>query len=327
MNYENLYGWLPQKAVPFYALRDKNQTLMLMKVPYDEDFDFIYCQRNYGGEKLSRNTAFIYSGIYNRLDNKLYDMQYPLKGVLPQMDTRMSIMEIADKLQADVCQYVADYVEFEEEKLLSSGFKDPVSSARFEEYQAVDAEKTARRMFLSGQTADDIEYSCGFTLERIETKQILDYLRTPKAVTEGLGNEYLSSSRDDIVFDLLANENLKEYLQKFEEEEDSPLLRQKAIIEAVSNSGAQTVAVTVQRDDVGLTFKYPARFLSSMSFQSYSAWDIPSKAREEFYEAYNNSGSFYPEDITDISYRGKSIYSAEPFIPVDSENEGFGISM
>lgn len=42
MNYENLYGWFPQETVPFYTLRDKNETLVVMKVPYDEDFDFIY---------------------------------------------------------------------------------------------------------------------------------------------------------------------------------------------------------------------------------------------------------------------------------------------
>ena len=31
MNYENLYGWFPQETVPFYALRDKEETLMVMK--------------------------------------------------------------------------------------------------------------------------------------------------------------------------------------------------------------------------------------------------------------------------------------------------------
>ena len=115
MNYENLYGWFPQQMIPFYTLRDKNETLMVMKVPYDEDFDFIYCQRNYGSEPLSRNTAFIYSGIYNRLDNKLYDMQYPLRGVFPQMDSKMSFTDITDKIETEVRQYVADYVDIESE--------------------------------------------------------------------------------------------------------------------------------------------------------------------------------------------------------------------
>lgn len=327
MNYENLYGWFPQETVPFYTLRDKNETLVVMKVPYDEDFDFIYCQRNYGTDPLSRNTAFIYSGIYNRLDNKLYDMQYPLRGVFPQMDSKMSFTELTDKIEADVRQYVADYVDIESDNLMDAGFKDPVSGARFEEYQEVDADKSARRMFLSGQTSDDVEYTCGFTLDKASTKLVLDYLRTPKAVVEGLGNEYMSSCSDDIVFDLLSNELLKEYLRDFEEAEDSPLLRQKAIIDAVNKSGAQTLSVTVQRDDIALTFKYPARYFKMTSMQSYSAWDIPSKERHDFYEAFNNSHGFSPEEITDISFRGKSIYSADPYIPIDSESEGFNISM
>ena len=137
----------------------------------------------------------------------------------------------------------------------------------------------------------------------------------------------MSSCSDDIVFDLLSNELLKEYLRDFEEAEDSPLLRQKAIIDAVNKSGAQTLSVTVQRDDIALTFKYPARYFKMTSMQSYSAWDIPSKERHDFYEAFNNSHGFSPEEITDISFRGKSIYSADPYIPIDSESEGFNISM
>ena len=210
---------------------------------------------------------------------------------------------------------------------MDAGFKDPTAGARYEEYQEVDADKTARRMFLSGQTSDEVEYTCGFTLDKASTKLVLDYLRTPHAVVEGLGNEYLSSCSDDIVFDLLSNELLKEYLRDYEEAEDSPLLRQKEIIDAVNKSGAQTLSVTVQRDDIALTFKYPARYFKMTSMQSYSAWDIPSKEHHDFYEAFNNSHCFMPEEITDISFRGKSIYSADPYIPIDSESEGFNISM
>ena len=40
MNYENLYGWFPQETVPFYTLRDKNETLVVMKVEEITDISF-----------------------------------------------------------------------------------------------------------------------------------------------------------------------------------------------------------------------------------------------------------------------------------------------
>lgn len=37
--------------------------------------------------------------------------------------------------------------------------------------------------------------------------------------------------------------------------------------------------------------------------------------------------NYYPEEITDISYCGKSVYSAEPYEAEQTENESITMSM
>ena len=79
----DLADWLENDADRHCTVEERGDRKHLVKVPYDDDFDFLYYQRVCNGNNLSRNQAFYYCGFYNKLDGKLYDLQSVLIGKCP----------------------------------------------------------------------------------------------------------------------------------------------------------------------------------------------------------------------------------------------------
>ena len=82
-------------------------------------------------------------------------------------------------------------------------------------------------------------------------------------------------------------------------------------MDAVKDSGAKTVNVTIIKGGEEYSFKYSADRLSRYLDGRYSAWEMPPKDRDGFYERFGRYSDFTPEDITEISYRGKTLYEAD----------------
>ena len=79
MKYADLSTWLENDAAHHCVIEERGDKKNLVKIPYDDDFDFLYYQRVCNGNNLSRTQAFYYCGIYNKLDGRLYDLQSVLK--------------------------------------------------------------------------------------------------------------------------------------------------------------------------------------------------------------------------------------------------------
>lgn len=104
-----------------------------------------------------------------------------------------------------------------------------------------------------------------------------------------------------------------------------------ASVECMLNPSLKGYPVAVcgsveERHGIVLAKNYPAKAYGVATGEA--VWQAKEKCSDlivvpPHYEEYG----FTPEEITDISFRGKSIYSADPFIPIDSESEGFNISM
>ena len=69
MRIEDLSQWIEDDDARYAIVQENNSRETFVKIPYDEDFDFIYHQRGHHGNSLSRNQAFYYCGLYNKLDD------------------------------------------------------------------------------------------------------------------------------------------------------------------------------------------------------------------------------------------------------------------
>lgn len=114
---------------------------------------------------------------------------------------------------------------------------------------------------------------------------------------------------------------IKTGVEELEKESDSPLHRQRKILLSMRNSPAKTVSVTIHKNGVEYTFKTTAAELCRETVASYSTYPMPAKDREQFAALFGRHASYGPEDIVEIAYRGKSLYSAEAYEPQEPEEQ------
>ena len=97
----------------------------------------------------------------------------------------------------------------------------------------------------------------------------------------------------------------------------------KAITDAVKDSGAKAVTVTIQKDGAELTFKTAADSLTGHRGY-YSTYYIPAQDRREFERMFGRNADYNADEITRITYGKKTIYEA---LPAQTEEPIRGIEM
>ena len=337
-DYSELIKWLQDDITKPAVIRNGDYADTIIRVPYDDDFDFLFHQNSYNGEPLTVNTNMVYCGIYNKLDGQLYDIKYPIKGKLNEMDSTKSMQGIKQGFTDDVRSFIEGVVGDDVDHLRSPFFEDAQYDNRLDDFKRNYADSIVTRMYLGGDSADDVRFQCGYYLDRSSTALMLRYLKYHDATVEEAVTGYWQTHQDDILLELRKNEILREKLRSIEMNPNNLLNKQRAIMDAVKNSGAKTVNVTVIKGGEQYSFKYNADRLSRYLDSRYSAWDMSPKDRDCFYERFGRYSEFTPEDITEISYRGKTLYEVDSLMPdenvdkdfsedVDAEDEGEGFSM
>ncbi len=334
-DYSELSKWLQDDITKPAVIRSGDYVDTVVRVPYDDDFDFIFHQNSYNGEPLTVNANMAYCGIYNKLDGQLYDVKFPLKGKLDDMDSTKSMLDIEQQFNDDVRAFIKGVVGNDVDHLRSPSFEDAKYDNRLDDFRRNYADSIVTRMYLGGDSADDIRFQCGYYLDRSSSALMLRYLKYRDATVEEAATGYWQTHQDDMLLELRKNEILREKLRVLEANPNHPLHKQKAVMDAVKDSGAKTVNVTIIKGGEEYSFKYSADRLSRYMEEKYSAWDMPSKDRDGFYERFGRYSDFTPEDITEISYRGKTLYEADSLMPsesadedfLDDEDEGFSMSM
>ena len=326
-DYSELSKWLQDDITKPAAIRNGDYADTIIRVPYDDDFDFLFHQNSYNGEPLTVNANMAYCGIYNKLDGQLYDVKFPLKGKLDDMDSAKSMLDIEQQFNDDVRAFIEGVVGDDVDHLRSPSFEDAKYDNRLDDFRRNYADSIVTRMYLGGDSADDIRFQCGYYLDRSSSALMLRYLKYRDATVEEAATGYWQTHQDDMLLELRKNEILREKLRVLEANPNHPLHKQKAVMDAVKDSGAKTVNVTIIKGGEEYSFKYSADRLSRYMEGKYSAWDMPSKDRDGFYERFGRYSDFTPEDITEISYRGKTLYEADSLMPSESADEDFSDDM
>ncbi len=95
----------------------------------------------------------------------------------------------------------------------------------------------------------------------------------------------------------------------------NPAHKMKAITDAVKESGAKTVSVTVFKDGQKMTFK-AARSLRGYK-DSYNGLDIQSADRQKFESAFDRYTDYTADEVIHITYDRNTIYEAAPAMDED----------
>ena len=317
---EELRAWLEGDSYHPLMIEDEHgRQRIYCKIPKNERFDYLYTPE-YGGQEISRYRSLENAGIYDRVTKKLYDSRECFSKIDPDIQHPKNANDMQDELTATVCAIIERRVDNKPENLetteLSSRGKGDI-----ENYTDYGAKNDARAAFLEGKTSADIKYQCWYSCNDWNHEEdFLSYIEDPTGYAKREAEHYFETHQQDILLTLKKNELIRAELSALEQMEDGPVHRVRDIIAAVKGTAAKSVNVTVHKGGKELTFKMEAHSLKFDPKTFYSSWDMPSKDRRAFDETFGEYEHFYPKDIVDISYCGKSIYSAEPYEePVEAE--------
>ena len=322
---EELRVWLEDESYrPLIDDNPRHGTQVFIKVPKDEEFIYLYRQYCYDkDDPIRRREKFEDSGIYSKIEGKIYFAHGYFEDIDPEIEVKTYTNQMKDDITKGVCAKIEAWVNDDVEnldvaKLLGRDSED------LEYYRKYGVINDARRKFLDGVTPEDVKYECGYSFDEWKRDtELLSYLRNPSSFIDNEAKEYFATRQERILLALNKNEVLKAELQGIENLKDTSLRRLRDIMSAVKNTDAKSLVVTANKEGKELTFKIDAAALRRDPSSYYSDWDIPAKDRREFERMFGERNHLYPEDIVDISYCGKSIYSAEPYEePVESEDIG-----
>lgn len=319
---EELRAWLNDESYrPLIDNDSKHGVQVFVKVPKDEEFIYIYRQYSFDKtDPLQRREKFEDSGIYSKTEGKIYFSHGYFSEIDPEIEVKTYTNQMKEDITKGVCAKVEawvnnDVANLDVAKLLGSDSKE------FEYYRNYGVINDGRRCFLERRTPEDITYQCGYNFDEWKRDtDLLSYLRNPSAFIEKESQEYFEKNQEWILLALNKNEALRAELRGIEGLKDTSLRRLRDVMEAARSTDAKTLLVTAHKEGKTLTFRIEANELRRDPSTSYSDWAMPAKDRHEFERTFGERNHLYPEDIVDISYCGKSIYSAEAYEePVEAE--------
>lgn len=310
-NEEKFREWLKSDKSSL-VLPNGESAEIYIKAPRTEQFDYLYRQSTYNSTGLQRNNSLEYIGIYNKSDDTVYDYMNYYTSVKPANIYAYSVGDMRQKMIEAVQKRVESRIDNNRNNLTIDKLSPKVQEA-YNRFKSNYSDSEIRCRFLSGEESSGVSYNCDYNFQHWTDNGLLEYIADPEEFVQREVQKYLSENQEEILLQFKENDLIITGLQELEEKEDSELHRLRNIMQIMSATPAKTVTVTINKDGQEFTFKTEARDLRRDPNGSYSCWSINAKDRREFEELFGRYVYGYkPEEITDISYCGKSIYSAEP---------------
>ena len=247
----------------------------VIRVRKNDDFDYLYCQRNYRGSGIVRSENFEYAGICRKLDGMIFDTLYNIQDVWNNEGRSREALH--ENLKRTVREAVEVAVNNDRRSLAVTEITDERQRESLTHFEKYAAAGNARAAYLSGEH-DTFTFQCRYNPERWTEDSLLEYLLNPAEYAAKEVATYMDTHQEDMLSDFLAADMVAAEYAKILENPLNPIHRVKRIMAAVDACSAKTVTVTVCIDDIDFTFKADAGQFRRDCTDSYSGYHIAAAA-------------------------------------------------
>lgn len=309
-------NWLKDETIKPLTRTVNRMNKVYIKIPKRENFFCLFCQWHNKSLEVESGHDFEYAALYNKQDGLVYDAGLDFQETFPEAATGPKISQLSKTVNESIRLRLEDLVAKNQTDLSMRKLSEK-GLAELEDYKKYQLVKDIRRYFLNGMENSEEENQRYYDHEWTE-EDLLDYLENADGYIERTAEKIWSKRQEAILLQQKRGALIKTGLEELEKEADSLLHRQRAISYALRNSPAKMVSVTIHKDGVEFTFKTTA---TEVYRGTYSKFSMPIKERYQFEHLFGNSASYATADIVKITYRGKSLYSAEPYEPQEPEDQ------
>jgi len=286
--------------------------ITVIQVRKNDDFDYLYCQRQYNGAGIERGDKFDYVGIYCKRDGFLYDGQYDIRELAD--NEGRSKEALREALKRAVREAVEAAVGNDRFNLRVSELATERERNGLADFQKYTAPGKARAAYLGGEydTGGGFAFTfrCHYDPEAWTEDSLLAYILDPARYTAAEAAAYIESRQEDMLSDFLQADMVAAAYSALLSNPLNPVHRVKRIMTAVRASSAKTVTVTICKDDIDFTFKTEAAEFRRDCPYYYHEWHIAAADRREYERLFGYGTHYGPEDILRIEYARSVLYEA-----------------
>lgn len=285
-----------------------NSRIMVSKVRYNDKIDILYSLRSYRGELFDLKTGFEYSGIYDKENNKLLDLNYNIRCDILNWEYNDERLVDSYKLYGLISCDVNNKIR----ELVNDNKTDLFSLDEAELSEEINDSDVVHE-FINGCTHESLEdhYKEYYS---DKPKDILDYLTNKDLFLEEESRDFILDNKSEILKGLTITRDKRMRLKNIEDNKNHSYHKIKAIIDAVRDKNYVTVNITINRDKIEQTFKYDASTLASSYNSKLSCFNIGKVSdRNKFEENYGRWSDFEYEDIIKMTYGKNTIYEDNNF--------------
>lgn len=327
---EELKAWFNNPRSCQLSKGDNYSTEHLVKIPYEKDFDLLFYNQTWREKNIALDAKLESAGLYYRKDGCIYNPYYSLEHCLESsamLTDHTSKTDFAKKFTELVKAKVEEIIDNKRSNISIKELTDSYLLRQMEYYAEYGAVDAAKKEFIKGNAVSDIVYRCPFSTDSMSDKEYIQFILDKEPLVEETAKTYIEEHQENILAQFYNNALLKKELQSIYDDPEHILHRVKAIIDAVQESGAKTVNVTINKEDKDFTFKYETRTLTVAPSSYYSTYNMKASDRREFENLFGRSADFYPNEITKITYGRNVIYDSSEFDMAETEDAGMAQTM
>jgi len=320
---EELKAWFNNSSSCQLSKGDNYSTEHLIKIPYEKDFDLLFYSRTWREQNIKLDEKLESAGLYFKKDGCIYNPSYSLEHCLESsamLTDHTSKADFAKKFTELVKTKIEEIIDNKRSNISIKELTDSYLLNQLEYYAEYGAANAAKKEFIKGNAVSDIVYQCPFSTDSMSDKEYIQFILDKEPLVEETAKAYIEDHQENILAQFYNNALLKKELQSIYDDPGHILHRVKAIIDAVQESGAKTVNVTINKEDKDFTFKYETRSLTFAPDSYYSTYNMKASDRREFENMFGRNADFYPNEITKITYGRNIIYDSSEFDITETED-------
>lgn len=309
---DDFQRWLNVGYGPFTIWQGEKALVTISSLEKAPSVNYLYRISPAQDNSISWDNSLLFCGVYDTDHGSLYLTKDslsaftggefpPVSGVGPS---------VAGEISSRISQLVEDTIANDRNNLAVQEVTDWQALRDLQYYREHGARNEALSRFFSGDAPDGV-FRSGYTLEELPEAAFMAYMRDPEGFIQTEAEQYIKINQEKFLLQFLENDALLTEYQALVQDSGSPYYRMKAITDAVKDSGAKTVTVTIQKDGAELTFKAAADSLTGRR-SYYSTYYLPAQDRREFERVFGRNENYNAEEIMRITYGKKTIYEAAP---------------
>lgn len=321
---DDFQRWLDLGTAPLIVWQGEKAAAVLSRLEKNPSVDYLYRTAVEQDNAISWNNSPTFCGVYDMEHRALYltvdSLPCFMNGKYPFIaEAGQSMLE---NISGSIGQRVEDIIANDRNNLPVQELTEYHIRHDLQYYQEYGAKEEAIRRYFDGREPDG-RFHSGYKLDALPEATFIAYLQDPEAAVQAEAEQYIRDNQEQFLMQFMKNDALLTEYHALMQDTDNPIHKMKAITDAVKNSGAKTVTVTVRKDGQELTFKTPASSLTGHR-NCYSTYDIPASDRREFERLFGRYSDYTPEEITRITYGRQTIYEASQ-VQAEEPSEKLGI--